>query len=265
MKIDFPDNYSLDKLNNQFLWRYIGLHKLIDIIVNKHLYFTRLDHFEDGLEGITGEGTQLKFFSQGEPVTYVNINSDFDEQTKAELIEQNKIDRQNYDDSLARSQQAQFANCWFLGNKESIAMWKLYSQKDGVAIKFNARQLTDTIIATAESYTNTDFSYLLYGPVKYKNIWPFDLHETFNDKFNALKKDKSYAHENEFRFIVVVPDDKRGVHQNFVLPIGELASYDLEIVTNPYMAKWEIENLKKLLEKFGLEKKLTSSKMEIRQ
>jgi len=243
MKIDFPCNYSLDELNDQFLWRYVGLHKLIDIIINKHLHFTRLDHFEDGLEGITGEGTQLKFFSQGEQLTHDNINS-FDEQTQAKLIEQNKNDRQNYDDSLARSQQAQFANCWFLGNKESIAMWKLYSQKDGVAIKFKARQLTDTIIAAAKNYTNTDFGILLYGPVEYKNIWPFDLYETFNSEFNALKKDKSYIHENEFRFIVVVPDDKKGIYQNFTLPIGELTSYDLEIITNPFMAEWEIKNLR---------------------
>lgn len=251
MEIQFPNNYSLDNLNDRFLWRYIGLHKLIDIIINKQLHFTRLDHFEDGLEGITGEGTQLKFFNQGEPLTHENIN-DFDEQTQNELIEQDKNTRQNFIETLEKSQQAQFASCWFLGNRESIAMWKLYSQKDGVAIKFNARQLTDTIIATAKSYTNSDFEKLVYGPVEYKNIWPFDLHETFNGEFNALKKDKSYTHENEFRFIVVLPDDKKGKHQNFTLPIGELSYYDLEIVTNPFMAKWEIENLKKLLEKFNL-------------
>ncbi|RYE32260.1 MAG: DUF2971 domain-containing protein [Sphingobacteriaceae bacterium] len=263
MEIQFPNKYSLDELNNQFLWRYIGLHKLIDLVINNKLYFTRLDHFEDGLEGITGEGTQLKFFINEEPLTYENIN-DFDEKTQAELIEQDKNTRQNYLDTLAESQQAQFASCWFLGNKESIAMWKLYSQKDGVAIKFKARQLADSIIKTAESYTNSDFQILLYGPVEYKNIWPFDLYETFDNKFNALKKDKSYAHENEFRFIVVVPNDKRGLHQNFILPIGELSYYDIEIVTNPFMEKWEVENLKKLLEKFGLEKALTSSKMDIK-
>jgi hypothetical protein len=143
-------------------------------------------------------------------------------------------------------------------------MWKLYSQKDGVALKFKARQLTDTIITVASSYTNTDFEYLLFGPVDYKNIWPYDYNETFDAKFNALKKDKSYSHENEFRFVVVVPGDKKGIYQNFRLPIGDLSSYEVEIITNPYMAPWEVENLKKLLEKYNLSNIVLKSKMDLK-
>jgi hypothetical protein len=73
-------------------------------------------------------------------------------------------------------------------------MWKLYSKKEGVAIKFNGRQLANTIIASAQSFNNSDFHSLYYGPVEYKNIWPFDHQETFKGKFNGLKKDKSYIH-----------------------------------------------------------------------
>lgn len=264
MEIQYPDNFLIEEYNDKFLWRYIDLHRLIDLLNNKHLYFTRFDNFEDGLEGLTGKGIGLKVFTQGNPITKDNINKSFDEEIQLKLIKDDKNRRQLYLDTLTGSQQTQFANCWFLGDRESLAMWKLYSKNDGVAIKFNARQLINTVIATAKSYTKTDFKILYLGPVKYKNIWPFDPYEKFDGKFNGLKKDKSYIHENEFRFVVVVPSEKKGEYKNFILPIGELSAYDLKIITNPFMKKWEVENLKKLLSKYELDQLLMSSKMEIR-
>jgi hypothetical protein len=41
MKIVYPDNFSLDELNDNFLWRYIELHKLIDLLNKEQIYFTR--------------------------------------------------------------------------------------------------------------------------------------------------------------------------------------------------------------------------------
>ncbi|MDQ2720685.1 MAG: DUF2971 domain-containing protein [Bacteroidota bacterium] len=264
MTIDYPDNFSLEQLNNNFLWKYVGLHKLLDLVLNQIIYFARLDSFEDGVEGLTGRGLTLKAFTQGKPLTPENVNPRFAPEKQKELIEGDKFNRVEYLRDLSLSQQTQFASCWFLGNRESLAMWKLYSNKDGVAIKFNARELTDTIIAAAENYTHTDFEILIFGPVEYKNIWPYDHKETFKGKNNAMKKDKSYSHESEFRFITVVPVDKKGVYNNFTLPIGDLSSYEVEIITNPFMQKWEIDNLKKLLEPYHLETKIIPSSMDIK-
>ncbi len=49
MEIEFPDNFDINDYENQFLWRYLDLHKLFDLIIHKQLYFTRFDHFEDGV------------------------------------------------------------------------------------------------------------------------------------------------------------------------------------------------------------------------
>jgi len=262
MQIGYPNNFSIKEYNNKFLWRYIDFYKLLDLIVKKQIYFTRFDNFEDGLEGLTGRGIELKMLTQQKPLTENNIN-DFEEKTKEELINFDKNNRQEYLNTLTNSQQTQFASCWYLEEKESITMWKLYSGNDGVAIRFNARQLIDTIIATAESYTNSDFKILYFGPVDYKNIWPIDLNEIFDNKFNGLKKDKSYNHENEFRFVASVFAKHKGNHKNFLLPIGELSSYELSIITSPFMKNWKIENLRALLKKFNLESFLKTSDMVI--
>jgi hypothetical protein len=263
MKIEYPQNFSLDSLNNTYLWRYIGIHQFIDLLLNRQVYFSRLDSFEDGVEGLTWNGINLKYWLQGEPLTSENINPSFDSETQTKLIEQDKADRQAYLFELTSSQQTQFASCWFLGNRESISMWKIYSDKNGVAIKFKARELTDTLVKAAECFTNTDFEYFTFGPVQYKNIWPFDLNEAFDGRFNAMKKDNSYSHENEFRFITVVPLQKKGAYENFKLPIGDLSTYDIEIITNPFMKQWEFVNLKRLLKLYNLETKISVSKMDI--
>lgn len=265
MKIEYPDNFSLDDLNDAFLWRYIELHKLLDLLVNEHIYFTRLDKFEDGIEGITGKNVSLKAFNQSTPITKENINTSFTETMQSHIIKEDKTRRLEYLNGLSNSQLTQFASCWYLGNRESLAMWKLYSRNDGVAIKFPARELVDTLKAAAESYTNSDFKIFILGPVDYKNIWPFDPHEKFDGKFNALKKDKSYSHESEFRFIAVTNIQTKGKYDSFKLPTGKLIGYKLEIRTNPFMADYQKDILFKFLSKFGLSNCLTHSRMEIRK
>jgi len=264
MKIKFPQSYSIDELNGKFLWRYIDLYRLINLIQSQQLYFTRFDHFEDGVEGLTG-CRGMKFFTQGQAITKENINKEIDEKTQDIIIAGDERRRKEYSELLGKIQQTQFASCWFMGDRESIAMWKLYSTKGGVAIKFKARQLTDTIIASAKSITNTDFGIFYYGPVSYKNIWPFDPEETLENKYNGLNKDKSYSFENEFRFVAVVSSDKKGTYSSFKLPIGQIYSFDLEVIANPFMEHWQFESLKQLLRFYHFEDKLLKSKMDVRK
>lgn len=265
MKIEYPINFSLNDLNSAFLWRYVELGKLLDLLVNEHIYFTRLDKFEDGIEGITRKNVWIKEINRSTPITKENINKSFNESMQSQIIDEDKTRRLEYLKSLSDSQQTQFASCWYLGNRESLAMWKLYSRNDGVAIKFNARELVDTLRSAAECYTNSDFQIFLFGPVNYKNIWPFDPDEIFDGTFNALKKDKSYSHESEFRFITATDIPMKGKYESFKLPTGKLTGYNLEIMTNPFMADYQKDNLSKFLSKFGLSNTLTHSQMEIRK
>jgi hypothetical protein len=263
MEIGYPVNFDISDYEDQFLWRYLDLHKLFDLVINRQLYFTRFDHFEDGVEGLSGYGLGLKYYNYTEPITEKNINKNFDLSTQKQIIEDDKYKRQEYLRVLTENQKTQFASCWFLGNRESIAMWKIYSRTDGVAIKINARQVIETVIPSANSYTNSDFKIMYFGKVDYKNIWPFDPKEIIDCKFTGLKKDKSYLHENEFRFVVAVSTQDKNKYENFKLPFAELSKLEIKIVTNPYMNNWQIGNLRILLSKFGLDSFIRQSEMAI--
>jgi hypothetical protein len=263
MKIEYPKDFDINYYEDKFFCRYIDLYRLLDLINHNKLYFTRFDRFEDGLEGLTGNGISLRYFTESEPITKENINTAFDEETQNKIIKGDQALREEYKNEVFYSQQTQFANCWFEGNKESIAMWKLYSQNGGVAIKFNAKELIESVIEHAKALNDEDFLILYFGSVNYKNIWPFDVQEVFEGKFSGLKKDRSYMHENEFRFVAVVPTQKAGKHLQFSLPIKPLPSFKMEIVANPFMMDWQVDNLSSLLRKFGLDTFLTKSKMVV--
>lgn len=261
MKIDYPDNFSLDTLNNTFLWRYIGFEKLKDLVSSEQIYFTRLDKFPDGLEGITGKCVSLKAINQSNPLTIENVNKKFDDFVQTQMIKNDQTRRSDYLKDLSNSQQTQFASCWYLGDDESKYMWELYAKMDGVAIKFQARELTDVIILSAQNYTNSNFDLFFFGPVVYKNIWPFDPHEKFDGKFNALKKNKCYSNESEFRFLTSIKISLKGKIGYLKLPIGKLTSFKLEVITNPSMDNDKKEKIKKLLSSSGLLACLRSSKI----
>ena len=265
MKIEHPTEFNLKQLENHFLWKYLDLYKLLDLITTKELYFTRFDHFEDGLEGLTGTAVSLMALTQGRTLTMETVIKTVDEDTQKLLIEKDRNNRRELEEIINRSQKTQFASCWFLDNRESLSMWKIYSKNEGIALKFKAKQLAETVIASAESFTNSDFKMLYYGKVDYKNIWPFDPDERFDGKFNGLKKDRSYGCENEFRFVAVIPLKKIGIYDNFKLPIGELKDFELDIITNPFMETWQFNSLRNLLNNYGLDEKLSASKMKIKK
>lgn len=265
MKIEHPDELNLQELEGLYLWKYLDLFKLIDLITTGEIYFQRFDKFEDGLEGLTGKAVSLMAVTQGAPLNKENINKAFSPEDQERIILDDHNRREELKRSIDQSQKTQFASCWFLDDRESLSMWKIYSKSDGIALKFKAKELTETIIASAEIYTNSDFHVLYYGKVDYKNIWPFDPHERFDGKFNGLKKDRSYSSENEFRFVSVIPLEKIEKHNFFRLPIGTLSEFDIEIITNPFMDSWKIQGLKKLLEKYGLHEKMRESKMKIKK
>lgn len=265
MKIEHPDEFNLQELKGLYLWKYLDIYKLIDLITTGEIYFQRFDKFEDGLEGLTGKAVSLMASTQGTPLNKENINKTISPEDQERVILDDQNRRKELKTSIDQSQKTQFASCWFLDDRESLSMWKIYSNSDGIALKFRAKQLTETIIGSAENYTNSDFQVLYYGKVAYKNIWPFDPHERFDGKFNGLKKDRSYSSENEFRFVSVLPLAKIEKHIFFRLPVGTLSDFDIEIITNPFMDSWKIKGLKKLLEQYGLDEKMSESKMKIKK
>ena len=65
--------------------------------------------------------------------------------------------------------------------------------------------------------------------------------------------------------LLMCQSQKKGEYNDFHLPIGKLSTYKIEIIANPFMNECQIENLKVLLTKYGLEKFLSFSQMDIRK
>ena len=262
MDLEHPKKYNSQELDNSFLWKYLDIFKLISLISTKEIHFTRFDKLDDGLEGLTYEAIKLMLRTQNPPSTRDSLKHlGTDDNNINFIIQEEQEIRKKLEYEIYCSQKTQFVSCWFLNNKESLAMWNIYSEKNGVALKFKAKPLVETIIASAKSYTNSDFEKMYYGKVDYKNLWPYD--ETCDGKFNGLKKDNSYNHENEFRFVTVVKGKHAGIHSNFKLPISDIKNFDLEIISNPYIKDWQYKSLEHLLSKFGLENKLRPSDMKV--
>jgi len=157
IEINKPFEFSTD----EFLWRYLDLHKFLSFILEKKLFFTRLDKFDDPLEGLTEEIIYHMAAYEKEIIDNYDIANDLKAERKKSAIKRKSI----IEEKTKLNQTTLFANCWFINKKESIAMWNLYSNPDSVAIRYNPNNLLSIVKASAESYTNVDLKKILYGIV----------------------------------------------------------------------------------------------------
>ncbi len=104
--------YKLLPPDDTTVWRYLSLAKLLAMLKNKSIYFSRTDFFDDPFEGSF---------------------------TKGSLIDD--ADGGGY--SMGHSYYCakhmpfhSFVSCWHSSEVESIALWKIYAKEEGgVAIK----------------------------------------------------------------------------------------------------------------------------------
>ena len=92
---------------------------------------SRLDLFEDPLEGMTDDH-QAALQTWGGMPDEENLNPRLPEEYRIRIPEEKRKILKNIDTKTLKSQKGQFASCWFYGEKESLAMWNLYSSSTGI-------------------------------------------------------------------------------------------------------------------------------------
>ncbi len=247
----------------EYLWKYFDLHKFLHFISEKKLYFTRLDKFDDPLEGLSNK-------ILGELSVYEQFDikeEDLNPVIKERHLQSQKSRKTFVDNGTKESQTTQFANCWFLGKKESFAMWQLYSNKDSVVVRYKPKDLLTIVKAFAKSYIHDSFKIFSFGKVVYENIWPFNLFKTqvSSATISAFKKDSSYKHENEYRFVIITPKEKANEFSQFELFLGDISKDDVLVFANPHMEDWKFENIKRILEKFSPQIELKRSILRVKK
>jgi hypothetical protein len=122
--------YLFEPVNKEIkVWRYLDFTKLVSLLDNRSLYFTRADNFEDKFE---------------ESWPKANVDA-----RKPKKVETDDINFKNfYTISEASTplfeQWRRFVaiNSWHMNDYESAAMWKLYLKSDeGVAIRSTYQRL----------------------------------------------------------------------------------------------------------------------------
>lgn len=170
------------------IWRYMDLTKFLDLILNKAIYLRRIDKFEDPYEGYISEAYKADLENQ-----YGSIQKEFNlaEEAKERLHSTHLY-------GLELLPMYAYASCWYLGDVESAAMWKLYGDnKNCVAI---CSTIYDLQVALDESDDDQ-------GVIHLQKIRYVDEASAVDAK-NYLKpmfeKRMSFSHESEFRALYLL-------------------------------------------------------------
>jgi hypothetical protein len=251
-------NISNPKSNAPFLWKYFDLHRFIYLITENKLFFTRLDKFEDPYEGITTKLLRRDAKYSKLSLDVRDYPSNLTLKQKKQLRNEKKLHEYLKNEEIEKSQNRQYINCWFACERESMAMWNLYSNQDAVAVKVHFSKIKDELSKSFSAFIgkNGNRISILGDEITYLKLNPFD--ESLPKqklKYSAFKKDISFQFEKEYRFLIVTIDKLEKNEPFYAVPIN-ISALDLTIISHPNMEEWKLENLKKLLQ-------LTNSKINI--
>lgn len=231
---------KVTEINNDFrnnknrLWRYMDIYGFLSLIVNNEINFTRLSKFDDGFEGqmpIKNAVTCSADFEANEYFTR-------DVEEVRQLTEHLRCVRQNT-----------WVSSWQLIDSECALMWRAYgTYKNGIAIQ--------TIVDKLVNALDSSYDYTI-GSVRYIDY----LHDSVIDEDNAeafsFHKQNGYSAEQEFRVSVnnraiFNVDDK--YFQIYI----DLHSLLDKVVISPWAGEWQINILKRLMNKYGYDPQLIS-------
>ena len=167
-KHNFEHEINLDKTKS--FWKYLDVPKFLALITKKKLFMSRLDLFEDYLEGMTDKDlADMKTFNNMPDEE--KINPKLPEETRLLIPKLKKEKLQEIEKRTSDNQKIQFASCWFYGDRESVAMWNLYSTDTGIVLKIPARTLFDFVRQQVEELKHeSNFLEVTYGFVEYRPI-----------------------------------------------------------------------------------------------
>ncbi|MCK4465624.1 MAG: DUF2971 domain-containing protein [Bacteroidales bacterium] len=261
MEIEWVTNHTKG-IQEKYLYRFIDMYKLIDFLNTYCLYFSRMDKFDDKYEGITtydiGEINIWEKINVNAP----NLNPRIPKNVMKQKMRQKKSTFDRIKQSQRSRQKSHYANCWYLANRESVAMWDIYSKTMGVALKFERVFLQNLIKSKRNENNLPKHIYkLIAGKVRYQNfnVLPFTEKKKLV-KYPAFRKDEAFAHEKEFRFILLA--DKPLFKQAGILfHLGDLKDLEFDIIVHPKMEKFERQSIQSLLDKYIPDKKLKDSEL----
>jgi len=247
--------------DTEYLWRYFDIHKFLGFIIDRTFRFARMDQFEDPLEGIPLKALETYWEK-------VDLNL-VQNKSLNELI----LDRSIFDslpaplrsrlNTINAIQKTNYVSCWFNEQRESMAMWNLYSNPDAVAIKVPFKKLCTHL---KPKMLNEHISRYYGGKVDYQdftNLRQFTPSPGSRLPGVALRKDKSFSHEKEFRFVITA---KPGMKETTGIDTTaiDLKKLGFKVICHPRMTEWKKKNIKKILLANGYNTSFVESEIKLR-
>lgn len=233
------------------IWRYFKPRRFFDLLESDELHFARLDQFTDAFEGVLPPST-VPLAKDG--FRHAPRNPD-DELTDWEMLARD-INRLN--------KIGVYANCWYMNERESDGMWRLYGP-DGIAVRSTFNRMVASLANEPHTVYVGEMVYLDFTteqPPTYSNTLAV-----------AYNKRREYEHERELRAVVVKPPaawtsgsppyaEQRNTHPN-----GLKISVDLDVlVERVYVAPGRPESfrdeIRAALEHYGLKKPVHHSVLD---
>lgn len=160
---------------DQKVWRYLDFKKFEDLITTSKLHFSRIDQFEDNLEGVSPESCKAA----------INADSRFSDEQKVKHIAL-------FEKRMNHNRQSGFVSCWHINNQINEEMWRNYGDtkkpEENIAIQ-------TTIINLKRSF-NQKIPEIIFEPIRYFEE-PFFNQESY--LFPSIFKQKQYDYEKEYR------------------------------------------------------------------
>lgn len=226
-------NPELKIADDAFAWRYMNFPKIWDMLSTGKIYFSRLDVFDDPMEGMP-----LKYI---QPLYYANLNRHVKDYISCGILP-SKFEVDNWRNSA-------FASCWYLtegeinkfNHEESLAMWDLYSDSYGFVIKIKFTELQKMIETALKDFVDPEIRRGFFCKVEYisyfDDFYPQDPTKADVDILRSSVKHLSYKHENESRFLLLAQNknlNRKGIElklKNHFIDI----SPSIEILSHPNM------------------------------
>lgn len=225
------------------VWRYVHLPKLVDLIARRKLPLVRVDLLGDRFEGsiprVQAEDWLVEALGHVRPL----------------LLDPDARQRERHVDEASQLRRSLIrfthASCWRAGRTESAAMWKAYcGSQEGAAVRTTFGHLKR---AVADEWT-------MVAPIHYLDFETERL-PSHNLAYPLLCKRIEFSHEHEVRVLRFRIDAWRAALER--APPAQVAADAIEyldfdpeeaideVYVSPYAPDWYFEAVRVLLEKLA--------------
>lgn len=203
------------------IWHYMTLAKYLSLLDRRALFFAQPKQFTDKFEGSFQPGS--------EPILPLNPD-------------QEKHFREIFHSPTGpRAQTA--ISCWHMNEYESAAMWAQYVTSDeGIAIRSTVQRLQHAL----------NFDGLGEVHMGSINYYPYQEKDPSNPIISLFHKRESFAHEHEFRSLVVVDDIKTANELGGIQIPADLNILIERIYIAPNTRPWFTDLIKSVTAKYNV-------------